>query len=379
MSKFYTFALLLLIPLEGAAASPTLPEAAIGPYYEARLIKSASQILGPKADTQLKRMAESTLFMGARDANCSGVFISSTGHMVTALHCLGDFITISSSKNFVTQNVGTEKNQDGSTASLAIRRPEFQGKKIEIRHKSIIDEMEYTEATVLYAGAAFPYNFPDRKNLSALPILRTAVEDFAVLKFDQIPEGFTCSPSTFRELSPGEPVVSTGYPVHSEAPFDSIRRKFYSEGRDEAWDAFLVEIDSPENKKTRKILDLSRPFYASIGAVARSYRELSGMLGSEIDPTGYADAIHPAEKAFITTAAAGPGMSGGGVFDREGKLTAVHSMLLLFNPPEVASTDLEGMKFPRSVSAFTLPYVKGKLSERFGVEKTAEMFRCEPR
>lgn len=127
-----------------------------------------------------------------------------------------------------------------------------------------------------------------------------------------------------------------------------------------AYDAYLKEFDKPANRKTRRNLDALSPLYTSIGTVVHSYAEASAALGTDVDPTGFADAIHPADKAIISTAGIGAGMSGGGVFDREGKLAAIHSMHLLYKAPEVTSSDLEGKNFPRTISAFTLPYLRSQ-------------------
>jgi hypothetical protein len=383
--SFWFFALMVMIV---SCATPPQRQPAnernngqrnwIGPFFQEQVIRRAVPILGPEAKKKLERIARAVVKAGVRDTTCSGVFTSSSGHLVTALHCLEDAIDMKRSNHFKEKAVGDRKNDNGSLPSLAAAKEDLLHRKVKVYYVDVdVTFGAKTTATVLYVGAGYPYVFPDRGNLPAAIYLGNLVEDIAVLKFDSLPRGFGCAKAGFRRPLDGETLLSFGHPVNIETPLDSKRRKLWGDGKDEEYNTFSRELFRKDREDLWAPLDMMAPVYVSSGTKLQSYSHGADLFGFDLDPTGLGDSLSPGERTIITTAPLASGMSGGGVFDAQGALLGIHTMKVIRQPPWVSAFDSEEKIFTLGVTAISLSYLKQQLLLRLGEEETRKIFDCD--
>lgn len=288
--------------------------------------------------------------------DCASEFVSRDGYLVTAMHCLARCLhaaglnEASSEKLQLTPKLTLFRNDLGKlpvTCRLAIDG-EWQPARIVAIGKGV----------VIYPGVLGA----DRKEMLELEELEIegygdSANDFAVVKLNR---RSPCVPIANKPPKRGEPAWILGFPIktrRSREDSDGFS-KYVSTGE------FCSKVDS-----SRALLD-----GLELEQFSERIREsLAGYPNRDVFVADYLS-LEEASAWEATTVDTIHGMSGGGVYDAEGKLTGVHIQ---------GRTYKKGFSKKRSESPFgseryiPIQVIRTLVAERLGEAQAKAIFSCE--
>lgn len=320
----------------------------------------------------LERMTKATVLVDA-DTNCSGVFVSNEGHMVTALHCLA------SSMDDERNMIYTLKQTSTGELARSIEVP--RDKRINVMPlwigMNLNSPAQPMPVTLIAVGRGYPMRVPDATaSPEELALYHSNMEDFAILKFDALPKGVGCVKIATQEPTPStysEDVWHTGYPT-------SVKTLQMASLQDPV---FAAKFETEGTLGTQWALDAVFPQYVARGRLFDTYGSLLAAvpeIGGSALPT---DSILNEQIYRTSTAPVKGGFSGGGTFDRHGRLIGINAMRGLKNAtkydhaghPNKAEI-ARSYDFGYGTSFVSISHVVRRLIELRGDETAKKTFRC---
>jgi len=373
LNKIFTA---LLLSLPGAYAAG--PAESIRPYWKIDSLRE-----GPGLE-----IVNSTAVVDRR-ANCSGVFVSSEGHMLTALHCLRQGHISGAHPLFAYKNLPSrfpEDSKDPEPASGAVfasheQRPNL---KYEIwppkLGKKIGQEAPET-VQVLAVGKGFPAKFPlGSDNERAFDEFRKNNDDWALIKFKNLPKDYSCSKISSMISEENQQVWLTGFPSYPRPSFSDWVGK--EDLNDDEVNCLNEQLKSDWLKQFRSAFDYKFPLYVSNGGI---YRDNQSMLKANpnLGGLGISEQVTRSGIHWASTAPSYPGFSGGGAFDSAGRLIGINVMKVIMGRKyyetgpkveEEPSYKLDGFTYGTTI--MSLQYIQAELNRILGPEAAIKALNC---
>lgn len=246
---------------------------------------------------------------------CTGTFISNTGHLLTAFHCFDTYHL--QGVNFAFDHVG-----NGLISHVVSMDP---GATAEVN----IEGLGKVVGNIVLAGRGTIVFSPSGRFLldeKEVATIRAFHDDFLIVKLPAIPARYSCAQTRADELRDGDDVVHAGYPIIE--PSGRSAEPNFAKGK--------FSGDPPL-------------------AVCAQYsnRSLLEQLGRELDHS----------KFGFSSGLTQPGYSGGGTFDDQGRLAGVSS--------------LGGGTSSCPATAFVLAsHIHALSIQELGADRTREIFAC---
>lgn len=259
---------------------------------------------------------------------CTGQLISQTGHFLTALHCV--YRSILEEGPYIKVYNGEDIKMKGHLVHDFSHFP-YETKSVEEVGRYLRINMSEEDPTLVFTGRGF-FEIP--------PLIKTA-EQFTIInneveKFKMYQEDYAILKYTSKAIKNKNCIITSETPPKSG---------------DQAW-----AVGFPANFQFGVNIAIR---HVARGIIINSFSELK-------NATGYLDR-YPEEawldfdRYFLFTGQAVNGMSGGSVFDNQGKLIG-----------HVVAVGSAGFTIVQKIS-----FVKEDLIEKIGINKAQEFFNCQ--
>lgn len=269
--------------------------------------------------------------------HCSASFVSSEGHALTALHCLG--------------RISRESVQGNLPLNYMLTpRRDLIGTDIQIT-KQNLEQFGYTpnegfgeKVRVLAMGAGFPNNEMLRKGVHESYARYN--HDWALVKFEKLPPTHRCVKIASQKPQKEALLWALGYPdtvdsktqtldwLYSGTPMFLTR--FMQAGPDKSklnkmlldlyafYRKIRHESPSPDPYLVQESFRAKHSLYISTGRFFSDAKELMNITKWPLPSAQRMDTVYDGKKHFVSTLSIAGGMSGGGVFNTSGQLVGIN-------------------------------------------------------
>jgi hypothetical protein len=339
----------------------------VEPYqvFQARIVNQSDAV------ANLDKIVKATILVNWR-SNCSGVFVSNDGYLLTALHCLQDAETTENIALFSSKNTGEGGLIVGTSPSTYLKNITIRTQALwpDIANKNI-----EASAQVILMGRGFAYRFPEaNSSLVAKNKFREELEDFAILKFDSLPSGVHCVPLSTENSANGEEIWHSGFPQHVQTPYLRFLKNKQK-----------AELERADNEQgTRWVFDAFAPLYISTGHVYNNYNDILTSRPRIAGDAAVIDAISDQKMYLASSAASMGGFSGGGAFDLKGNLIGINAMRGFTNGVKYDAAGnpdkdkiAKATDFSYGTSIIKADHIYKRAQQTLGEQSAANIFNCD--
>jgi hypothetical protein len=313
---------------------------------------------------------------------CTGVFLSREGHLVTALHCLKQDLNFEETDKLfkLVQIPEDSPEMEGRSVSAFVVTTRSTDTRLHLAFAMPGESRKGRMVKVLALGKGWPANFPNAKTKEeTLFKLRELTDDWAIVKFDQLPPGHDCLRASTEIKAKGEFVWHTGSAAGVESPARARERKYRENMmREEEYRSAEKGWEDAWYRQDRSAFDEIFPFYISGGYLFGSYLEMLRARPG-LGTITYGDKMS-GEQYLASSAASMSGFSGGAALNRDGELVGINAMKVLDGdrPGEKKAITGEKKSYPFSLgtSVLSIGHIRSQVGRILGDEKTEKIFHC---
>lgn len=316
------------------------------------------------------------------DGLCSATFISDQGHALTASHCLTGLMSTPNDINF---------DDRTRTHPLQVRSV--------VQFGTHEEDKTYQDLQLIAWGSYIPHKKMYELDLDTDPSIVEKNNDWAIVKFKNLPSTHSCITHSVDLPEPGERIWSSGFPVHAKPnkyliTNEHLRRDRYlhrMSGLSGDLYQQLEEVIIESDRKFHDILSTENvnndPFFrmeqdrshnvhvVSLGRFYHDYNQAYESVRYPFYgvPQPQIESFFEYPKYAMSTLHASQGMSGGGVYNTDSDLIGV--VVTTTGGPVFGDIYNIGMRF------VTLSHIKAAiLKDHTYIESDVdEMFNCSVR